>query len=138
MRDGIVNIGAASPNVSVAAPEKNAEAIIGAVRNAAERNIKILVTPELSLSAYTCQDLFFSESLLDRCEREINHIAEVTSGCDVLFFVGMPIRASGKLYNCAVAISEGNILGAVPKVNIPNYGEFYEARHFAPAPDENS
>ena len=138
MKDGIIKIGAAAPEVNVASPERNAQNIIEAVRGAAANGVRILATPELSVSAYSCSDLFFSDTLIASCEHELLHIAEATSDCDMLFFVGAPIRAMGKLYNCAVAISRGAILGIVPKTNIPNYGEFYEMRHFAPAPDKNS
>lgn len=134
MRDGIVNIGAASTKVFVAAPDKNATELIDVVRRAAAENIKVLVTPELSVSSYSCGDLFMTDMLLDGCEAALSRIAEECADCDILFFVGMPVRAYGKLYNCAVAVSRGKILGAVPKTNIPNYGEFYEMRHFSPAP----
>lgn len=138
MKHGIVNIAAASPEVFVASPRKNADKMISLVREAAEKQVKVLVFPELSISAYSCSDLFLSDKLLDDSISELARIASETSDCDVLFFAGFPLSYRGALYNCAAAVLHGEILGIIPKSNIPNYGEFYEKRHFAAAPAKNS
>ncbi len=87
--------------------------------------------PELCITGYTCGDLFLQKVLLDGAKKALVKIAEETAGCDLLAFVGLPFEADGKLYNCAAAINKGNIIGFVPKKNIPAYSEFYETRHFA-------
>lgn len=138
MKHGLINIGAATPEVVVGAPFKNSKNIVSLVKRAEEAGIKILVFPELCLTAYTCSDLFFSDALIEDAKKALLNIASETADADALFFVGLPIRARGKLFNCSAAVKGGKILGIVPKTSIPNYGEFYEARHFAPAPDKNS
>lgn len=102
------------------------------------KGVKLIVFPELSVSLYTCSDLFYQQTLLSETERGILKIAERSKYADCLIFVGAPIRKDGKLYNCAVTICKGEILGVVPKSFIPNYNEFYEARYFAPAPENTS
>ncbi len=138
MFDGIVRIGAASPEVHVASPAKNAEEITGMIRLADSRGIKILVLPELCISSYTCSDLFLSSGILNGSQKALEKILAGTADTDVLAFAGMPVIKGSKLYNCAVALHRGEVLGVIPKTNIPNYGEFYELRHFAPAPSSNS
>ena len=134
MKHGLINIGAATPEVSVGCPEKNAQNIISHVRLASEKGVKILVFPELSLTAYTCSDLFFTDTLIKNAECALLEIADKTQDHDMLFFVGLPVRTQGKLFNCSAAVNRGKIIGIVPKTSIPNYGEFYEMRHFSPAP----
>ena len=94
--------------------------------------------PELSVTGYTCSDLFFSDSLIKSAERAVESIIKHTKDKKMLVFVGVPVSAHGKLYNCAAVISNGELLGLVPKTNIPNYSEFYELRHFTPAPETDS
>ena len=97
-----------------------------------------MTLPELSVTGYTCSDLFFSDSLIKSAERAVESIIEHTKGKKMLVFVGVPVSAYGKLYNCAAVVSNGELLGLVPKTNIPNYSEFYELRHFTPAPETDS
>lgn len=101
----------------------------------AKRGVKLIVFPELSITSYTCSDLFYQRILLDEAENGLIKIAEFSKDYDAIIFVGAPIELNGRLYNCAVAVCKGKILGVVPKSFIPTYNEFYEARHFTPAPE---
>lgn len=129
-KHGFVRISACSPTVAVGNPKKNAENIIMMLKSLGDRDI--IVFPELCISGYTCGDLFRQTSLLDACEAAINEVR-----CHVwarqLVFVGMPVRVGNELFNCAVVIHEGVVVGIVPKTNIPNYNEFYESRWFRAA-----
>jgi len=95
----------------------------------------VVVFPELCITGYTCQDLFFQDSLLTSARNELLKICEFSKGFDAITFVGLPLDVNGKLYNVAAAISNGSILGIVPKSYLPNYNEFYEARHFRSGAD---
>ena len=86
--------------------------------------------PELCLTSYTCGDLFGQDALLHKAKKELKEILKATKGHDILVFLGMPWENLGKLYNTAVAVQDGRILGIVPKKNLPNYSEFYELRYF--------
>lgn len=138
MKHGFFKLAAAVPDISLAAPTKNAEDICALIDEAYEKNTSVLVFPELSVTGYTCGDLFFSDSLIRSAEKATERIIEHTKGKKMLVFVGVPVQALGKLYNCAAVISNGILLGLVPKTNIPNYSEFYEMRHFTPASSENT
>lgn len=138
MKHGFITLSAGVPELSVAAPAKNAESICRLIDEAYEKNAAVLTLPELSVTGYTCSDLFFSDSLIKSAERAVESIIEHTKGKKMLVFVGVPVSAYGKLYNCAAVISNGELLGLVPKTNIPNYSEFYELRHFTPAPETDS
>lgn len=138
MKHGFITLSAGVPEVSVAAPTKNAESICRLIDEAYEKNAAVLTLPELSVTGYTCSDLFFSDSLIKSAERAVESIIEHTKDKKMLVFVGVPVSAHGKLYNCAAVISNGELLGLVPKTNIPNYSEFYELRHFTPAPETDS
>ncbi len=131
MRDGFVKIAAGTPKIQVADCMYNAEQIIALMKEAAGQGVKVLALPELCITAYTCADLFLQPTLLNGAELALEHILDETSDLDLLTAVGMPIRYRNKLYSCAVVILRGEILGIVPKINIPNYTEFYEARWFA-------
>ena len=138
MKHGFITLSAGVPEVSVAAPTKNAESICRLIDEAYEKNAAVLTLPELSVTGYTCSDLFFSDSLIKSAERAVESIIEHTKDKKMLVFVGVPVSAYGKLYNCAAVISNGELLGLIPKTNIPNYSEFYELRHFTPAPETDS
>ena len=131
MKHGFIKLGAAVPDVHVAAPMKNAAELCRLIDRAYEEGVHVLTFPELSLTGYTCGDLFLSDDLLDGAERALRTVAEHTAGKKLLVFAGVPLRANDRLYNCAAALSDGEILGVTPKTAVPNYGEFYEARHFA-------
>lgn len=132
MKDGFIRVAAATPNIKVADCNYNADRIIELIRQAAEEDVSIVVFPELCITGYTCGDLFLQKVLLDGAKKALVRIAQETLDCGLLAFVGLPFEVDGKLYNCAAAINNGNIIGFVPKKNIPAYSEFYETRHFTP------
>ena len=128
MKDGWIKVAAATPRVKVADPRYNAAQIRLQIEEAARQGVQILVFPELSLTGYTCGDLFLQETLLNAVEEELTALAGAVG--DMLVAVGAPLRCRHKLYNSAVLMSQGQILGVVPKRYLPNYSEFYEMRHF--------
>lgn len=132
MKDGFIAVAAATPTVVVADCEANAAAIIAAVNDAAGRGAKVIALPELCVTGYTCSDLFWQKKLLDDAYSALERIARETKSLDALIFVGLPLRAHGKLYNVAAACAHGRVIGFVPKQNLPAYNEFYETRHFTP------
>ncbi|MBD5552114.1 MAG: NAD(+) synthase [Lachnospiraceae bacterium] len=136
MRHGFIKVAAVTPKIKVADPVYNAERICEKLSEAYERKAKIIVFPELCITGYTCEDLFRQELLLKEALRALKKIAECTKGQDALVFVGLPVEQKQKLYNAAAVLRDGKILGMIPKTCIPNYGEFYEARHFAPGSAE--
>jgi len=136
MRHGFVKVAAITPKIKVADPVYNAQAICKKMDEALENDAQILVFPELCLTGYTCNDLFFQELLLEKAREQLLVVANHTIGKDALVFVGLPLEQENKLYNVAAVLQNGEILAFVPKSNIPNYGEFYEYRHFAPASEE--
>ncbi len=132
MKDGFVRVSAVTPHLIVGDTRKNGEEIRSRMREAAKMGSKITVFPELSITGYTCQDLFFQERLLDTAEEELMKCARLTEEIDGLYFIGLPYRFQGKLYNVAAVLNRGRVLGLVPKKNLPNYHEFYERRQFTP------
>ena len=139
MQDGFVKVAARTPEVRVADVDFNTKAILEEVRRAREDDdAKLVVLPELCVTAYTCEDLFWQEELLDAAERAIGTIVRATADYDLLLFFGAPVRVNDKLYNCAIAASAGEVLGIVPKLYLPTYNEFYEGRHFVSGPLEAS
>ena len=131
MKYGFLRAAAASPALRVADPAYNAARIIEVIAQQAKKGTELLVFPELSLSGYTCGDLFLQKTLTDGCMQALLQVAEATKDKRMLVFVGLPVVFAGKLYNCAAGIAGGKVLGLVPKVHLPNYNEFYEQRHFA-------
>ena len=134
----MVKVGCATNEIKVASPSINATRIIEIIRNCEKLDLDILVFPELSVTGYFCGDLFFQDSLLNAAYEAIDKIKDATKDNHVLVFIGAPIIFANKLYNCAIAICNGKILGVVPKSNLPNYNEFYEARHFTEFNGDNS
>lgn len=130
MKDGFIRVAAATPDIKVADCDYNADRIIELINQANAEDASIVVFPELCVTGYTCGDLFLQKVLLDGAKNALVKIARETADCDLLAFVGLPFEVDGKLYNCAAALCRGEILGLVPKTNIPAYSEFYEARHF--------
>src|ERR1700691_6549870 len=128
-----VRIAVGVPSVRVADPAYNSEQTIALIREAAERKAVLALFPELGLSAYSCDDLFQQRALLDGCLDAIAAVAEATSKLSIVSVVGAPLQVDHHLYNCAVVIHRGKILGVVPKTNLPNYREFYEPRQFTSA-----
>ena len=130
MRHGFIGVGAYTPYVKVGDTKYNTEEIIKRINVAERLGTKVIVLPELCITGYTCGDLFYQELLLRKAKEALLKIAAHSEGKDYIAFVGLPIAYNGKLYNVAAAISGGSVLGLVPKTHIPNYNEFYEARHF--------
>ncbi|MGF1549794.1 MAG: NAD(+) synthase [Sphingomonadaceae bacterium] len=128
---GLVRCAAATPAVHTADPPRNAEAVIALAKEADANSVDLLVFPELCLSSYAIDDLHMQQALLEACEEAVAHVARASAGLSPLILVGAPLRRDGRIYNCAVAISRGAILGAVPKIHLPNYREYYEKRWFA-------
>lgn len=131
MRQGFVKVAAATPKIRVADPAYNGQQIREMMRESVAQGAKLVVFPELCLTGYTCQDLFLQEELLSGAKQELMRLVEESEGLDAIFFVGLPYEINGKLYNIAAVYAHGQVLGMVPKSCIPNYNEFYEARHFA-------
>ena len=132
MKDGFIKVAAATPKIKVADPAYNTEEILKIIDETEKNGASILVFSELTISGYTCGDLFLQQPLLTECKNQLLRIVKATENKSMLVVVGCPIVIKQKLYNCAVVISDGSILGIVPKTHLPNYSEFYEARHFAP------
>jgi NAD+ synthase (glutamine-hydrolysing) len=130
LKYGFVKTAAATPKIRVADCDYNANQIIACVKEAYQNGASLLVFPELCVTGYTCSDLFLQSTLLKAAEKAVLKIKNETKDLDIVFVVGVPIAVKQSLYNCGVVICKGEILGAVPKVNIPNYSEFYEVRHF--------
>ncbi|MCI9432153.1 MAG: NAD(+) synthase [Oscillospiraceae bacterium] len=130
MKDGFICVAAGTPKIRVADCRHNAEQIFTMMREADMQGVKILALPELCLTGYTCGDLFLQDTLLEGAAEGLRTILEATRHLEVLTALGMPVRAGGKLYNCAVVIQKGEILAVAPKTYLPNYGEFYEKRWF--------
>lgn len=134
MRDGFVKVAALTPAIRVADVDYNVDACVAAAREAAGEGARVIVLPELAITAYTCEDLFWQDALLDAAARGLARLVRETAALDALLLAGVPLRVNGKLYNCAAVASRGRLLGLVPKRNIPTYSEFYEGRHFCAGP----
>lgn len=130
MKDGFIKVSAATPKIKVADPAYNTEEILKIIDETEKNGASILVFSELTISGYTCGDLFLQQPLLTECKNQLLRIVKATENKSMLVVVGCPIVIKQKLYNCAVVISDGSILGIVPKTHLPNYSEFYELRHF--------
>lgn len=127
---GYLKIGSAVPEIKIGDICFNADQIWKMIENAASKGVEILVFPELSITGYSCGDLFSQDLLLKKAEEGIAELIGKTSTINMLIAVGCPVLANGKRYNCAVVFGEGKLYGIVPKQFIPNYGEFYEKRWF--------
>lgn len=128
---GFIRVGAIVNKLALANPLKNAEVIIKEIIKAETLGISIVTTPELSLTGYTCGDLFFQEQLLSDSIKALEKVLNETKDINIISILGMPLRHDNQLFNCGVVITKGKILGIIPKTYIPNYQEFYEARWFS-------
>ncbi len=135
MKFGFIKIAAAVPTVKVGDCEFNLQQIESIIAQAEGKGVEIIVFPELSLTGYSCQDLFRQHLLLDAAEESVMMLLDFTRQLDIISIIGMPVIVGDLLLNCAVVIQKGQILGIVPKTVIPNYGEFYEKRWFGSAKD---
>lgn len=135
MQNGFIKVAAAIPAVKVANCQFNLQQIETLIATSEGKGVEIIVFPELSITGYTCQDLFRQRMLLESAELSILKLLDFTRNLDIISIVGTPIIAGDLLLNCAVVIQKGSILGIVPKTFLPNYCEFYEKRWFASAQD---
>lgn len=127
---GFIKVASCNFDISINNVKKNVESILEKTNEAYSNGAKIIVFPELSLTGYSCGDMFFQDSLLKQVEDSLKTLSNKLQNVDAFIVVGAPLRKDGKLYNCGVAIHRGKILGVVPKMFLPNYGEFYEQRYF--------
>lgn len=131
MKYGFITVAAAVPSVKVADTEYNVKQIEDFVAQAEGKGVEIIVFPELSITGYSCQDLFLQQLLIEQSEVAVMQLLDFTRKLDIICIVGAPVNISGSLYNCAIVIQHGVIVGMVPKTYLPNYGEFYEKRWFS-------
>ncbi|MDR1377388.1 MAG: NAD(+) synthase [Synergistaceae bacterium] len=134
--DGYVRAAAATPCIRVADCAYNAERILALMEKAAKEEVRLLCLPELCLTGYTCGDLFLQDALIRGAMKELSLLAEKSADFSLLVVAGTPFPQGGKLFNTAAVFGGGKLLGLVPKTHLPNYNEFYELRHFSPAPRE--
>src|SRR3954462_2392274 len=128
-----VRVAVATPVVRVADPQFNGAATEKLMREAARAKVLLAVFPELGLSAYTCDDLFHQNALLEATESALARLLRTTKNLPLAALVGMPVAVDGALFNCAALICQGRLVGVVPKTYLPMYREFYERRQFTPA-----
>ena len=132
-RHGFARVAVGVPRVEVAEPEMNTATTITQIEAAEDQGAAVVLFPELGLSAYTCDDLFHQDALLEASSFALEEVVAATDQLELLVLVGVPLRFWGKLFNCAVAIQGGRVLGVVPKTYLPGYREFYEPRQFCAA-----
>ncbi|OUQ57149.1 NAD(+) synthase [Tyzzerella sp. An114] len=130
-----IRTAAAVPVLKVADCVYNTEEIIKLIDEASKKDVKILAFPELSITSYTCGDLFAQSTLIEYAEKSLEKIAEFSKDKDMFITVGLPVCCDNQTFNCIAGISKGKILGLIPKTNLPNYSEFYEERWFSSADD---
>ncbi len=135
MKDGFIKVAAATPALKVADPAYNGREIFKLAEQAAAHGTSVVVFPELSLTGYTCGDLFLQQHLLDNALDALKTLRNRTAKLNIAITVGLPLTVHGKLYNCAAVLCGGRLAGIIPKRHIPNYSEFYELRYFTPGPD---
>ncbi len=133
MKYGFVKVASVTPKIKVADCEYNINSAYDEVVKAEGKGAEIICLPELLITAYTCGDLFFQNSLQESAKKSLIKFSKMTENLKSLIFIGVPLIFEGSLYNCAVAIQGGKILSVTPKTNLPNYSEFYEKRHFTEA-----
>jgi NAD+ synthase (glutamine-hydrolysing) len=132
-RHNFVRVALGIPEVRVADPAFNAGQVIALMRQAAQRDAVLLAFPELGLSAYSCEDLFHQQALLDASREGLARVLDASRDLQTIAVVGLPVQVDHLLYNCAAVVHRGRLLGIVPKTYLPNYREFYEMRQFTPA-----
>lgn len=135
---GYLKVAACIPSLNVADCDFNTTHIIDNIRKAADRGIHIIAFPELSITSYTCGDLFLHPTLLQHAESSLGEIADATMNIPIIAIVGLPVMVGNAIYNCAAVVAQGEIVGLVPKCYTPNYSEFSEDRWFASGRDIES
>ncbi|MEM9501602.1 MAG: NAD(+) synthase [Pseudomonadota bacterium] len=128
---GFVRVATSTPCSRTGDVAYNTKGVISEAKRASECNVDLLVYPELTLSSYAIDDLLLQNALLDHAERAIADVVEASKEVSPVLVIGAPLRRTGKIYNCAIVIAHGELLGVVPKSYLPNYREFYEKRYFA-------
>ncbi|MCQ2334922.1 MAG: NAD(+) synthase [Paludibacteraceae bacterium] len=134
---GYVRVAAAVPQMRVADAQYNTQQIIQQIREAADEGVQVITFPELCVVGYTCADLFFLQQLQHNAMQALETICAATQDLPIIVIVGAPLKVDNNLYNCAFVMTDGDIVGVVPKVNLPNTAEFYEKRWFTPGRDCN-
>ena len=132
---GFIRVGSIVNKLALANPMENAKELSKLIKEASKKDVSIVVTPELSLTGYTCGDLFLQSKLLDDSLKALEYLLNETKKLDIISIIGMPLKHDNQLFNVAAVIRKGKILGIVPKTLIPNYSEFYEKRWFASSID---
>lgn len=133
MKDGFIKVAAATNKVVVADCDANTDEIIRIMHEASDKDVDVTVFPELCITGYTCGDLFFQDTLIEKAKESLFRIVKESINLNGLFFVGLPFAVDARLFNVAAAVSGGELLALVPKTYIPNYKEFYEGRYFTSA-----
>jgi NAD+ synthase (glutamine-hydrolysing) len=136
MKNGFFRVAAVSPKLILGDPRGNAETLSAEAARLSALGVKFAVFPELCFTGYSCGDLFLSKTLINNAAEALHRFINQTKELDIICAVGLPVRQSGKLFNCAVLTAKGTIRGVFVKSNIPNYNEFYEARQFTPWSDD--
>lgn len=136
MKEQFIKVAAATPQIRVGDPDFNTTQIVKEMKRAANAGSRLTVFPELCLTGYTCGDLFLQDALLQKALHGLTTILKISKDMDMIILVGLPLLHHSKLYNVAAVIYQDELLGLIPKTHIPNYSEFYEARHFTAAPEE--
>lgn len=131
MNYGFIRVAAATPQIRLTDCAANGKKIIDQIKQAYKNSASVIVFPELCITGYTCSDLFFQKSLLSACENTLKEILSETKNLDIISIIGVPVPHCDALYNCGAVCCKGKILAIIPKINIPNYTEFYEQRHFS-------
>ena len=137
MKHGFIKVAAGVPKLRVADPAYNVGELIRIAADANAQGVRVLVFPELCLTAYTCGDLFCTDLLPEGAKKALSKYLKKTAEFDMISVVGLPWCYRDKLYNCAAVCHRGHLLGMIPKSILPNYGEFYELRGFTPAPTDD-
>ncbi|MGN1375975.1 MAG: NAD(+) synthase [Prevotella sp.] len=135
MQNGYIKVASAVPSVRVADCDYNIQQIESLIAQAEGKGVEIIVFPELSVTGYSCQDLFCQSILVEQTETALLKLLDFTRQLDIISIVGMPVKVGDKLLNCAAVIQKGDLLGIIPKQFLPNYGEFYEKRWFDSSAD---
>ncbi|MCZ6876346.1 MAG: NAD(+) synthase, partial [bacterium] len=130
---GFIRVAMGVPESKVADPSFNTAKTIKLMQEAEDHQAVLILFPELNLSAYSCEDLFHQQTLLDASIEALRSVLKVSEKMDLVAIVGLPLQIDYLLFNCAVALHRGRLIGVVPKTYLPNYREFYELRQFAPA-----
>ncbi len=138
MKHGFVRVGVGIPEIRVADTRHNVEEIEKLILKAQAQNIEIFLTPELCITGYTCQDLFFQQTLLEEAEVALMKLMDFTRSMDMILVVGMPVACNAKILDCAVVLQKGKIQGIVAKTYLNNHGEYAEKRWFTPLLDIDS